>query len=191
MHVFQLLLQLFLAPHIEIVESPLPKMRLFPSIALEGKRQLSIRHSSSLLQQRPRDFLFQHLQNLRRISLSWLTDQQMYMFGHHHIPDQPELMSAANFIQDFHKPVSLASRSEQRLPPVTTEGDKMKIALPVMPLECIAHRTKPAPLKPKGAAPRLSPSANCRSGMLVQCAPLKKKKTSLRHPPSRSGNLAS
>jgi hypothetical protein len=62
----------------------------------------------------------------------------------------------------------------------------MKIALPVMPLECIAHRTKPAPLKPKGAAPRLSPSANCRSGMLVQCAPLKKKKTSLRHPPEGS-----
>ena len=84
----------------------------------------------------------------------------MYMFGHHNIPDQPELVSAANFIQDFHKPVSRPGRSQQRVPPVTTEGDKMKIALPVMPLECMAHQTKPAPLKPKGAAPRRSPSAN-------------------------------
>ena len=38
MHVFQLLLQLFLAPHIEIIESPLPKMRLFPCTALEWQR---------------------------------------------------------------------------------------------------------------------------------------------------------
>jgi len=160
MHVLQLLLQLFLAPHIEIVESALPKMRLFPCTAVKGKRQLSVRRSSSLLQQRPRDFLFQHLQNLRRIFLSWLTKQQMYMFGHHHISDQPELVSAANFIQDFHKPVSRSNRPKQGSSTVTTEGDKMKIALPVMPLEWMAHRTKPAPLKPKGAAPRLSPSAN-------------------------------
>src|SRR5260370_3967149 len=147
MHVFQLLLHFFLAPHIEIVESPLPKMRLFPCTALEWKRQLSIPHSSSLLQQRPRDLLFQHLQNLRWIFLSWLAEQQMYMFRHHHIPDQPELVSAANFFQDFHKPVSRPSRSKQRLPPITTEGDKMKIPMPVMPLEWMAHRTKPAPLK--------------------------------------------
>src|SRR5260370_26859486 len=96
------------------------------------------------------------------------------MFRPHHIPDQPELMSAATFIQDFHKPVSLASRSEQRLPPVTTEGDKMKIALPVIPLEWIAHRTKPAPIKPKGAAPRLLHSSTCSSWMLDYGAPVTK-----------------
>jgi len=156
MHVLQLLFQFFLAPYIEIVESPLPKMFFFPGI-LEWKRQLSIDHSPSLLQQGPRNLLFQHLQNLRWIFLGWFAEQQMYMFGHHHIPDQPELMSAANFIQDFHKSLSRPSRSEQRLPPVTTEGDEMKIALPVVPLEGIAHQTKPAPLKPKGAAPRYHP----------------------------------
>ena len=64
-------------------------------------------------------------------------------------------MSAANFIQDFHEPVSRSNRPKQGSSPVTTEGDKMKIALPVMPLEWMAHGTKPAPLKPKGAAPPL------------------------------------
>jgi hypothetical protein len=33
----------------------------------------------------------------------------------------------------------------------------MQIALSVMPLKSIAHPTKPAPLKPKGAAPAYHP----------------------------------
>ena len=64
-HVLQLFLQFLLAPHIEIIESSLPKMRLFLRTSLEWKRQLSICHYSALLQQRPRNLLFQHLQNLR------------------------------------------------------------------------------------------------------------------------------
>ena len=69
-HVLQLFLQFLLAPHIEIIESSLPKMRLFLRTSLEWKRQLSICHYSALLQQRPRNLLFQHLQNLRGFFLS-------------------------------------------------------------------------------------------------------------------------
>ena len=86
-HVFQLFLQFLLAPDIEIVESSLPKMRLLLCTSLEWKRQLSICHYSALLQQRPRNLLFQHLQNPRGGFLTRLADQQMYMFRHHHISD--------------------------------------------------------------------------------------------------------
>jgi hypothetical protein len=64
-HVLQLFLQFLLAPHIEIIESSLPTMRPFIATSLEWKRQLPIRDSPALLQQRPRNLLFQHLQNLR------------------------------------------------------------------------------------------------------------------------------
>jgi len=99
----------------------------------------------------------------------------MYMFGHHHISTSRNCV-AANFIQDFSQTGLALEPSQARVFYVATEGDKMKIALPVMPLERMAHRTKPAPLK-RGAAPRLSPSA-IKKCMLVQCAPVKKKKTS-------------
>jgi hypothetical protein len=153
-HVLQFLPPFLLAPHIEVVKSPLPKMRFRCLTSSERQRQLCAARSSSLLQQRPRDFLFQYLQNLRRILFCRLAQRQMYMLRHHHIPDQPELVPSANFIQDFHKPVPRPNRSKQRSPPITTEGNEMKIPLPVMPLERIAHPTKPAPLNPKGAAPR-------------------------------------
>ena len=77
----------------------------------------------------------------------------MYMLRHHHLPDQPELVPAANFLQDFHKLIARPSRSKQWPPPITTESNEMQIALSVMPSKSIAHPTKPAPLKPKGAAP--------------------------------------
>jgi hypothetical protein len=91
-------------------------------------------------------------------------------------------MPGADFLQDIHKPVSRPSRPQQRSSPIAAEGNEMKIALPVMSLERIAHPTKSAPLKPKGAAPRLSPSVNYTSGMLSQCATVKRK-VSVRHPP--------
>jgi hypothetical protein len=49
-------------------------------------------------------------------------------------------MSAANFIQDFHKLIPRLSRSKQRSSPITTEGDEMQIASSVMTFERIAHR---------------------------------------------------
>ncbi len=66
----------------------------------------------------------------------------------------------------------------------------MKIALPVMSLERIAHLTKPAPLKPKGAAPHLSLSVNYTSSILVQCAVVKKK-MSFSAPPAREARNTS
>jgi hypothetical protein len=128
-HVLQLFFQLLRAPHIEIVESSLPKIRLFGLTSLERQRQLRATRSPSLLQQRP-------------------------------------------------------SRSKQWPPPITTESNEMQIALSVMPFKSIAHPTKLAPLKPKGAAPAYSPSVNYRSGIFVPCASVKKKNLSLRHPPA-------
>ena len=64
------------------------------------------------------------------------------MFRHHDIPDNTKPMSAANFIQDFHKLIPRLNRSKQRSSPIATEGDEMQIALSVMTFERIAHREK-------------------------------------------------
>ncbi len=53
-HVLQFLPPFLLAPHIEVVKSPLPKMRFRCLTSSERQRQLCAARSSSLLQQRPR-----------------------------------------------------------------------------------------------------------------------------------------
>jgi len=194
-HVLQFFLQFLLAPHVEIIKSPLPKMRLFCVTALERQRQLCARRPSSSFQESPRHLLLQYLQYLRWIFLGGLADQQMHMFRHHDISNEAERMPAANFIQDFHEAVSRPRRTKKRPPSITTESNEMQVALSVMTFERIAHRgkLKPAPLNPKGAAPPHTPSMKCGSGMLIQCATVKKKKLSLRHPPTTiqgTGGLA-
>jgi len=72
-------------------------------------------------------------------------------------------VAAPHFVQDLYKLVARPRRTEERSPLITTEGHKVQVALPIETLERIAHigqreeraEEKPAPLKPKGAAPSL------------------------------------
>ncbi len=70
-------------------------------------------------------------------------------------------MSSPNFVQNPHEAIPPPSRSEQWSPPITTERNEAQVALSVVSLERITHtlwkvhsEEKPAPLNPKGAAPR-------------------------------------
>jgi len=154
-HVFQLLFQLFLAPHIEIIKSPLPKGRFFRLAPVKRQWQLGTDRRSSPFQEDPRHFLLQDLQNLRGVFLGGFAHQQMHVFRHDDVSNQTEGMPSPNFIQRLYKAVPRSSCPEQRLSPITTERNEMKIALSIVPFKRIAHRgqSKPAPLKPKGAAP--------------------------------------
>jgi hypothetical protein len=125
-------------------------------------------------------------QDLRRILLGGLANQQVHMLRHDHISNKTEGMSVADFIQDFYEMVSRPSRPEQWPPPITTERDEMQIAMSVMPFERVAHRekNKTRTLKPEGCGTPVSPSMKCGSGMLIPCTSTMNKKLSLRHPPA-------
>jgi hypothetical protein len=73
---------------------------------------------------------------------------------HDHEAQEQEILFPAHLVEDSDKTIACARRSKKRLPPVTTESDKMEIVSAVVMLEGIAHGEKPAPLKThKGAAP--------------------------------------
>src|SRR5262249_37185422 len=151
-----------LAPHIEIIETPLPKVFFVHLVFRELQRQLVGRSSSSSPQRRG-NLLLQHLQNLGRVSFEWFGQQQMDMFRHYHITNHLETMPRADLIENFHEPVARSSRSQQRTTAITAKRDEMKIASPIMSLQGITHgleglhfKRKPAPLNAKGAAPRVS-----------------------------------
>jgi hypothetical protein len=110
-HILQLLLQLFLAPYIEIVKSPLPKMYFLGLASVEWQGQLRPDCSIPSFQQSSRYLLLQHLQNLRWILFGGFADQQMHVFGHYDVSDETESMPAANLIQNFHKAISRPNRS--------------------------------------------------------------------------------
>src|ERR1700730_3906149 len=82
----------------------------------------------------------------------------MNMLAHHHITDQKEAMSRADLIQHFHKTMARTHCAQQWSAPVTTKGDKMKVASSVKTPQSVAHggkirpaeKSTPAPLKTKG-----------------------------------------
>jgi hypothetical protein len=91
--------------------------------------------------------LLQNLQDFRGIALGRFRYQEMNVFRHRDIPDQPESVSFANFIKDSHKTIARQCGSKERAAVDTTGGDEVKIVVSVASFEWVAHR-KPAPLKP-------------------------------------------
>src|SRR5258708_25818293 len=81
-HVLQLLFQLLLTQHIEIVESSLPKCRAIPRTARKCQRQLSRHTIRSSSAQCSGNLLLQHLQHFRWRALLRLTEKQMHVLRH-------------------------------------------------------------------------------------------------------------
>jgi hypothetical protein len=53
-----------------------------------------------------------------------LAHQQVHMFRHHHITDQPKTVTRSNFVQDSHESVARTPRPQKWKPPVATESNK-------------------------------------------------------------------
>src|SRR5690349_2700030 len=103
------------------------------------------------------------------------------MLRHHHVSDQPEPMSLPQFFKDLHEPIPCPRGPKQRSAAVTTESNKVQVPLPVVPFERMAfqlHRTdtqgKTRTLKLEGCGTPLEASAIYTSGMLNECARIKK-----------------
>ena len=85
-HVIQFLCNFFPAPYIEIIEASLPEMRFYGGVV-----------SPNFFKKVARNALLQNLQRLGRISLDGFRHEEVNMFRHHHISDQAEHISIADF----------------------------------------------------------------------------------------------
>jgi hypothetical protein len=138
-NVVQFFFPLRIAPHIEVVKSPLPKSPvLFHGISeLQGK--LRARSAPLLSSHRSRYALLQYLQHSRHIAFLRLADQQMHVLRHEDVPNQPELIGASDLPQYFQEQIPRANRFQIAPPVVATEGNKMQIALAVVAFQTFRH----------------------------------------------------
>src|SRR6266699_4709611 len=64
----------------------------------------------------------------------------MHVVRHDHVSHQQKLIPLANLSQCVHEYVLRANRPQQGQPPVTAEGEKVKIAAAVVTLELLGHK---------------------------------------------------
>src|SRR6266567_5887321 len=111
----------------------------------------------------------------------------MHMVGHHHIAHKQESILSPNSAELLDEHIPCPRCCEQGQPPVTTEGHKMKLTLPVVALQSLRHSTpKSPPSNTEGGAP--SPHytpMKCSSGILSSHGAVKRKQKPAPGPPVR------
>ena len=153
-HVIHFLVPLLPGPHVEIVEASLPeaamarRRRFVPQTHLPGWRAPPLAPPY-----RAGDALLQHLHHGRRSAHPRLADEQMNMFGHHHVAEQREIVSVAHVGQDTQKQRARCLRAEQRQAMVTAARDEVQLAQAVAAFEAVFHARPRTLHTPKGAAP--------------------------------------
>src|SRR4051812_9848586 len=83
--------------------------------------------------------LLEHLDCARRITRLRLGDQQVHMFGHHHVADNHKPMPETNLFQHSEKQISPPNVPQQRQAPIAVKRDEVKMAAPVVTLEPFWH----------------------------------------------------
>ena len=137
MHVTQLLALLARAPHVEIVEPPLPEMihHRAKQLPLSGRGSLSS-------QQPPRHALLQYLHYPGGIAPLRFADQQMDVFRHYHVPDHHEPVAAPDFLQNAQEHVASWPRCQQRSAAITASGDEVQMLAAVVAAQGLCHALK-------------------------------------------------
>jgi hypothetical protein len=173
MHVVKFFDSLLQTPHVEIIETPLPKTR--QRIATACKGQIQLRRGSALLAtQAARDALLQNLNHRGRCSSHRLADEQVNVLGHDNISDQRKSVAVAHLTKNLDKNILGANRTQKRQTSIAGEGNEMQMAAPVVANEFVGHATRekstPDPLKSKGSATRKSQTSplalTYRGGMI-------------------------
>ena len=96
--------------------------------------------SSALLgQHAPRKAEFQRLYGPRQRSLWRLADQEMNVFGHHHVADDHPLVTLPNLFQHFHEQVTARAAGQPRLSPVTAKRQEVQIVSALSALQTPWH----------------------------------------------------
>ncbi len=68
-----------------------------------------------------------------------LGDEQVDVFGHHHVTDELESVSCSDLTENLNKGVASAHRAEEWKPPVAAERDEVQVAETVDALETLRH----------------------------------------------------
>src|SRR6266852_5276844 len=109
----------------------------------------------------------------------------MHMIWHHHIAHKKESVLSPHSAEFLNEHVPCPRCPQQRQPPVATKRQKMKMSLPVVPLQALRHSTpKPPPSKTEGGAPPQRYSLmNYRGGILLSHGTVKRKEGAAPGPP--------
>ena len=99
------------------------------------------------------------------------------MIWHHYVTHQKKSILSPDPTKFLDEQVSCSRCPKQRQPPVATERQKMKMTMPLVPLQSLWHSTpKPPPSKTEGGAPPSCYSPmNYKNGILSSHAALKRK----------------
>jgi hypothetical protein len=86
--------------------------------------------------------LFQNLESLSDVTDLWIGNQEMEVFGHQNVAVHTEIELLSSFLKDSQEALFDAVIVEQRSPPITTAGNKMRTAGVVIALEFRGHEIK-------------------------------------------------
>jgi len=141
-HVFQLLFEFLLAPNVEVIKPSLPEMSFLNLDFGKLQPELPFRRAFASLPEAPGNLLLEHLQGYGWIAPGWFAQQKMNVLRHHHESQEQEISLGTHPREDFQKAVSRARGSQQRPPPVTTEGHEVQIALAVVASQRVTHQSQ-------------------------------------------------
>src|SRR5574340_1831297 len=151
MHIVQLFILPARAPHVEIVEPPLPEARVLRQRFVVPQMHLRRRSFPPALPQRSRDPLLQHLHHQARRTEVGFADEKMNVLWYDDVAQQREIVAVAHLPQNFQEDVATPLGSEERQSPVTTACDKVQMSQAVAALQTVfAGRSRHAPLYREG-----------------------------------------
>ena len=137
-HVVKFFYPLLQAPHIKIIEAPLPESRQRIVAVFKFQTQLS-RRFALLAAQAARDALLQHLNHSGRRAFGRFADEQVYVLGHDHVAHQGEPVAVARLAKNLDEGVSGANGAQKRQSPIACEGDEMQMSVAVVTNEFVGH----------------------------------------------------
>jgi len=145
-HVIQFLFPLPLAVYVEIIKPRLPKLTQASSLCLRKTQpQLFFGFWPTPSPHLPRHPLLQKLAHRGRSPFRRLAYQYMDMIRHHHVAHQPESPFPPGTIEFPHENIPRANCSQKRQSPIATARNKVKMFLPVIPLQPARHWSNPRP----------------------------------------------
>jgi hypothetical protein len=118
------------SPNIEIIKAPLPHVpRLYARLACIPFATMD----------RTRKLLFDYFHHYRRIASLRLADEEVDVFGHHHVADDDKTVSLPRPFQDIEKQIAALGCTQHGQPMVATTGNKMQVFCAVISFKLSGH----------------------------------------------------
>jgi hypothetical protein len=140
MHVVHLLVLFLPALHVEVVEPPLPERATLLCWFFLPQTHLSGRRAPPPPVHRPGNALLQHLHHCCRSPPPRLADKQMNMLRHHHVSQEREIVSCADFTQDLQKEIARPLGIQQGHAPVATARDEVQVSRSIAAFQAVFQR---------------------------------------------------